>query len=266
MPKLILALIFTVTLAAFGALADDDPRIANSKCPHGGKHADVRLPDMKLWDAVLKAHVKKGIVDYRAIEKDKRFAQFLNQWDCVNLPAVERLKPNERAAFWGNIYNAIVVANVLKHYPISTTDQVENFYALRVAHLGGHLASSNECYEKAVQHPDPRAAFTLCLGLMGSPPLRSEAYTSARYEEQMEDQARNFVRNPKNFRIERRGNYMVISEIFRMNQMRIGKKHKTIFAFIAQYLASEEDAKMVTSGRLTYRFEMDSDLNGEGAY
>src|SRR6185295_18222238 len=65
----------------------------------------------KLFDEVLREHVKDGTVDYPAIAKDSRFPAYIAQLDHVDPNAFSTKE--ERLAFWINAYNAFAIQGIL---------------------------------------------------------------------------------------------------------------------------------------------------------
>ena len=68
--------------------------------------------DHSAFDALLKAHVSNGLVDYAAFEKSSEFQAYLDKlaaFDPSSLPKSEAL------AFWINAYNAYTIRLINKH-------------------------------------------------------------------------------------------------------------------------------------------------------
>jgi hypothetical protein len=167
---------------------------------------------------------------------------------------------------WLNIYNAHVVAHILKHYPVSSVERVPDFYKRRVARIGGRYASAQHLANDARQLEDARVGFALCRGTLGGPALREEAYTAERLDAQLEDQAKRFFADRNKFQLDKRGKFMRLSKVFRWEQPHIVRIEGSILKFLARYVPPE-DAELVQSGTLSIRFSRyDTDLNGETLY
>lgn len=65
----------------------------------------------------------------------------------------------------------------------------------------------------------------------GCPPLRSEAYTGARLNEQLDDQSRTYLAGPAGLRVERAKGEAHISAIFKW----YGKDFPSVPAFIGKH-------------------------------
>jgi hypothetical protein len=243
-----------------------DERLVNPICPKA-KRDSLATPDMTLWDKVVKAHVRRGIVDYRAIAGDANFKKFLASWDCINLSAARELGKKERAAMWLNIYSAHVVAHILKHYPVSSIERIPDFYKQRVARIGGEYTSARHLADQVRSIlRDARVGFVLCRGTLGGPTLREEAYTAERLDAQLEDQTKRFFADRNKFQLDKRGKFMRLSKIIQWEQRHILNVEDSILKFLARYVPPE-DAELVQSGTLSIRFpRYDTDLNGETLY
>jgi hypothetical protein len=242
-----------------------DERLINPVCPQARRNSLV-VPDMTLWDKVVKAHVRRGIVNYRAMAGDANFKKFLASWDCINLSAARELGGKERAAVWLNIYNAHIVAHILKHYPVSSVERIPNFYKQRVARIGGLYFSAQHLANEARRLKDARVGFALCRGTLSGPTLREEAYAAERLDAQLEDQTRRFFADRNKFQLDKRGKFMRLSKIFRRERQHIVRIEGAFLKFLARYVPPE-DAELVQSGTLSIRFPVyDTDLNGETLY
>jgi hypothetical protein len=174
-------------------------------------------PEHSLFDAVLKAHVAEGLVDYPAVGRDPRFAKYLGQLSATD-PAGIR-DSSDRLAFWINAYNAFTIRLVLDHRPQKTIrdlqiDGKEPWDAVWIP-LGGRRFSLNQIEHDIIRREwkDPRIHFALVRAAMGSPPLRSEAYVGARVEAQMADNSRVFFADTRKNRFDRARNALYVSEL-----------------------------------------------------
>ncbi|MBI2818390.1 MAG: DUF547 domain-containing protein [Acidobacteria bacterium] len=64
------------------------------------------------------------------------------------------------------------------------------------------------------QFREPRIHVALVCAAMGYPPLRNEPFEGAKLEEQLADQTRRFLANPRKFRIDRSQRRVYLSAIF----------------------------------------------------
>ena len=104
---------------------------------------------------------------------------------------------------------AIMVLNAPTEQPfVWNTDSLDLF--------GGRITLDhleNEILRK--EFKEPRIHFALCKAAKGSPPLRSEAFTSDRLDEQLRDQTRQFLNlSPDQNRYDQSSNTLFLSPIF----------------------------------------------------
>jgi Protein of unknown function, DUF547 len=161
--------------------------------------------DHSLFDALLRKHVAAGLVDYNAFKKSREFPAYL---EPASLSAPERL------AFWINTYNAYTIQAILLHGERGSIRNIsESGFAIggggpwreKLVRAGGQVYHLDNVEHDIIrkQFAEPRIHFALVCAALGCPPLRSEAYTGARLEDQLADQARIFLReSPAKNRVE----------------------------------------------------------------
>ena len=159
--------------------------------------------DHGAWDALLRAHVQDGLVDYDAFAKAPTFRAYLAQLGRANLTGFSE---RERLAFWLNTYNAYTVALIVNHgerESIRNIDKTLGFLQLkgpwneRLVVAAGKQYTLDDVAHRILRNEfhEPRVHFAMVPAAYGGPPLRSEAYTGARLEDQLEDQGRRFLRD-----------------------------------------------------------------------
>ena len=156
--------------------------------------------DHSAFDALLRAHVEDGRVDYDGFASAPSFAAYLDSLDRTD-PA--RLDDRERLAYWINVYNAYTIALINRH---RERDSIRNInrtidptgkgpWHEKLVRAGGqsyHLdAVEHDIIRR--QWKEPRVHFALVCAAVGCPPLRGEAYSGAKLETQLADQARRFL-------------------------------------------------------------------------
>jgi hypothetical protein len=125
-----------------------------------------------------------------------------------------------RLAYWINAYNALTLAGILDRYPLrSIKDYMPPKTLFRFWH-DLRLEISDEKYSlNNIEHDilrkmdEPRIHFALVCASRGCPPLRREAYTAAKLEDQLADNARRFFANPINFHAEEAEHAIAVSEL-----------------------------------------------------
>ncbi len=202
--------------------------------------------DHRPFDRLLRAHVANGLVDYDAFEAAPDFAGYLRSlaaFDPATLPTAEGL------AFWINAYNAYTIELINAHAERESIRNINrDFFVIRgygpwqekLAVVGG-TAYGLDHLEQDIIRPEfrePRIHFALVCAAMGCPPLRSEAYTGAQLEEQLEDQARVFLRlSPGKNRVDVANRAVYVSQVFRFRDYEkdFGGSKQGVARFIARY-------------------------------
>ncbi|WP_019947971.1 DUF547 domain-containing protein [Hymenobacter aerophilus] len=158
------------------------------------------------WDELLQRHVTPdGRLDYEGLLADEdQLLGYLQSLRKVR-PEAETWTPDQRQAFWLNIYNAAAANLVLENYPVASINDIrvkviggyESPWETTVVNVGGQNYSLNQIEEKLRQQfRDPRVHFALNYGAASAAPLLAEAYTGARLSRQLDQQARRFINDP----------------------------------------------------------------------
>ncbi len=159
--------------------------------------------DHAAFDALLRRHVSNGFVDYDAFARAPEFAAYLALLDRVRPDA---LSEDDRLAYWINVYNAYTIQLVVSHHE---TESIRNInrtlgvlrlkgpWSEPLVRAGGRRLTLDDVHHVMLRKAfsEPRLHFALACGAIGCAPLRSEAYTGAKLVEQLDDQARTFLRN-----------------------------------------------------------------------
>lgn len=210
-------------------------------------------PDYSLFTQVLRDHVKDGVVNYKELKNDQRFAEFI--------AILEKTDPNtisgkNRLAFWINVYNAFVLKVVCDKYPINSI-MSKTAYALgksnfqkRLVTINGVQYSLNDV-ENDIIRPfgDPRIHFAINCAAKSCPPLRSEAFEPSRLNEQLEEQTRNFINNLANNSFDFGKSEIIISKIFDWFEEDFKKYDAGVPAFISRYLPPEQGKQLLANAK-----------------
>jgi len=241
-------------------------------------------------DRLLDLYVRDGYVYYNALKADRgsldRYVAALGAVPAEELSGTSR---ERQLAFWINAYNALVLQEVARHYPIkgsapqfprNSIRQIPGVFD-RTPHRVAGRSITLDAIEKSVLPGlrDPRAYLALGRGAVGSGRLRSEAYDGDRLEEQLRLLARETVSRPELFRIDRLGNQVQLSPIFGWHEAEFvaadpgaparfeGRSaiERAVLGFVEPYLLPAERAYL-QGNRFEVRYlEFDWALNDLGA-
>jgi hypothetical protein len=183
------------------------------------------------YAAALKAFVNdQGMVNYRGLKASPQqlnaFVAALGQVD----PQVYRgWGDKEKIAFWINAYNALTLKAIIDHYPIQSSffgsfayprnsiRQIPGVWdKLRFRVMGREMTLDEiEHATLRKEFNEPRIHLALVCAAMGCPPLRNEPYIGKKLDQQLDDQARHFLANPRKFAINRDQSKVYLSPIFK---------------------------------------------------
>jgi len=162
------------------------------------------------WDDLLSTYVKQnGDVDYASWAKDRESLEaYLNLLQDHG-PSHTWTRA-EQMAYWINAYNAFTIEIILRHYPLSSIKDIGGNYTfvnsvwdLKFFKIAGQEMDLNTIEHRILRQEfgDPRIHFAINCASFSCPRLRNEAYTPERLEDQLEDQARYLINNPRKNRI-----------------------------------------------------------------
>lgn len=153
--------------------------------------------DHSTFDAIAKTYVSDGgWVDYAALHANGRdeLKKYIDQVAGTDFDALGR---DERLALLINAYNAFTLELILEHWNEGDLESIKDIPASKRWEdvrwkVGDHTWSLNQIEHEQVRPKfrEPRIHWALVCAAVGCPPLRTEAYTGARIDEQLEDQAR----------------------------------------------------------------------------
>jgi hypothetical protein len=187
--------------------------------PAAQERAEARR---KTFDELLDTNVRDGWVYYRALKGER--ARLDAYVTSLAAATVESLPRNDQVAFWLNAYNAIVLQTVVDHYPIAqrtreypprSIRQVPGAFE-RIQHRVGGKSVTLDQIEQTILPPfgDPRVFLALGRGAVGSPRLRSEAFTGADLERQLAEAAGECATRSQCVQIQPAENVMRVSSVF----------------------------------------------------
>lgn len=214
--------------------------------------------DHSAFDALLRAHVANGLVDYDAFRGAAAFGQYLTSLERASLSGAD---DDERLAFWINVYNAYTIQLIVKHNEresIRNIDRTLGFLRLKgpwsepIVRAAGRTLSLDEVEHRIIRKEfhDARIHFALVSAAKGSPPLRPEAYTGAALDQQLFDQGTRFLKDTTRNQIETR--LPRLSPIFTYYRTDFGNSRSDLGAFLAPWFEGETK-KRLESGRFGMR-------------
>lgn len=239
---------------------------------------------------VLKTYVDdRGMVNYKGLKADReKLDAFVRAMEQLDPAVYGRWSEKHKIAFWINAYNALILKTIIDNYPITPSFfKLAVFPRHSIWHISGvwddikHPIMGRPMSLNAIEHEtlrkdfnEPRLHASIVCAAMSCPPLRDEPFTGKRLEAQLEDQARRFVANPQNFRIDRTRRRVELSSIFRWfgedfvatygTDERFnghGEAVRAVLSFVSRHLGAEDRRYLDTQQYSTHYTDYDWSLN-----
>ena len=176
-------------------------------------------PDYSAWSTLLRKYYDPAHgMDYAGLKaRDAATLQALRQQlGRVNVAA---LTPKQQLAYWINVYNVNVVATIVEKYPVESIRDISTDLVIRLnvfkkerVPFGGELLSLDDVENKKIREAfkDPRIHFAINCAARSCPPIRTEAFTGAKVDAQLDDQVRRFLAGPLGARFGRKGDELIV--------------------------------------------------------
>ncbi len=223
------------------------------------------------FDALLRAHVVDGAVNYDAFKSDPGFAAYLATLDRVQTAT---LSEPEQLAFWINVYNAYTIQLIVSKNERESIRDINKSFGLlklkgpwseKIVKAAGRSLTLDEVEQDIIrpQFNEPRIHFALVCAAIGCPPLRSEAFTAAKLESQLEDQGRIFIRqSPEKNRVDVASRTVFVSMVFTWYKEDFGGSDKSLGRYLAKWYPAGPERALLESGDFkVVRTEYDWTLN-----
>jgi hypothetical protein len=226
-----------------------DPNVADSNKPtvsaagDNTEPNDIRNSFNAKFEPILNIYVGlDGKVDYTKLRRMRLiFAPLLQDIDGLSAKEYDSWSANEKIAFWINTYNLCTLKVVADNYPVKASPYKMLFYpASSIMHIDrawtdykfsvmGVSYSLTEIEQRILlnQFDEPRIAFALSYASQWSPRLRNKPYYGTRLDRQLDEQTREFIASEKGFRIDKNGDTVYLSIVFKETRFQPGfvEKH-----------------------------------------
>ena len=176
-----------------------------------------------VFDQILDQYVRDGFVYYAALRAERRGLDRHVAALAERPAGFDAWSEARRLAYWLNGYNALVLRTVIDHYPIRGTlaefpehsvMQIPGVFSGREHRVAGRRLTLQAIEDELVAaFGDPRAHLALGRGAVGSPRLRSEAFSGDRLEAQLQAVVADFATTPHHVTLDRAGDEVVVSAV-----------------------------------------------------
>lgn len=160
--------------------------------------------DWSLYASLLHNYVSRGtkdgiavnLVDYAGLKSDPMFSQLsgeVRDYDPALLAT-----PKQREAFYINVYNILSIEEVIDHWPVKSIKDIGNplqdaWDEILLQNMDGRFSLKSLREKVLMPMGDLRVLFAIDCNSVSGPNLRGKPYTAARLDEQLDDQARQFL-------------------------------------------------------------------------
>lgn len=176
------------------------------------------------WDALLKKHVdRNGFVNYEgflqdSVELDRYLTQLQNY-----PPDKQTWTDEEQLAYWINAYNAFTIKLIIDHYPVESIKDigsgiqipfVNSPWDIKFIEIGGEKLDLNNIEHSILrkEFDEPRIHFAVNCASFSCPKLLDEAFVASKLNDQLDQQAHEFINDPERNKIDR--DQVQVSKIF----------------------------------------------------
>jgi len=227
------------------------------------------------FDRVLQRFVDSdGRVDYSALHREDTDLQaYYAQVAAYSPDSHPALFPtaSHRLAYWINAYNAAVLVNVLRHYPIAGVTEIKapfpfffmpdrsGFFYFHRLLFGGRALTLYTLEHKLIRprFADPRLHFALNCASTGCPRLPRNAFSANDLDEELERETRHFLSEERNFRIDAPGRAVYLSALFDWyaeDFLAALPPGATVLDYVGPYLADEPQAQLRRANGYALRY------------
>ena len=231
----------------------------------------------------------RGLVNYRSLKANSGdLDAFAASLSLVKPGEFDSWSGQQKIAFWINAYNALTLQAIMRNYPIKSSlvrsvvypknsiRQIPGVWDQLRFVVAGREMTLNEIEHGTLRAKfnEPRIHVALVCAAMSCPLLRSEPYIAENLDQQLDDQARTFLRSSHSLRINRSEATVYLSPIFKWfgedfiktygtSDKFVGKSdsERAVLNFISRHV-SEADREFLLHARYKIEFlDYDWSLN-----
>ncbi len=207
------------------------------------------------WSRILSRQVTNGLVRYADVHAaPAELNQYLDGLARVSEDQFKAWQRPDQLAFLINLYNAATVQLIVDHYPVPSIRKIGTVrkgpWKQEIVRLWGKVITLDALEHEIIRprYQEPRVHFALVCAAMGCPPLRGEAFVGTRLNEQLDDQARQFLASPLKNRIDTKERTVYLSPIFKWYAGDFEARSGSVLTAIRPLWPSADTAALEMSG------------------
>ncbi|MBW2622630.1 MAG: DUF547 domain-containing protein [Deltaproteobacteria bacterium] len=203
-------------------------------------------------------NLERGLVNYAALKSSPEWDRYLDlTTELQSFDPDSLATPEERLAFWINLYNVIVIHGIIELDISASVNKFPNFFRRVGYEIGGNIFTPDDmehgilrANRRSPYHVrprfgpgdgrrrlslkivDPRVQFALVCGSRSCAPIRH--YEASAIDDQLDEASRNFL-NSSEVLVVPEKNKIFLSQIFKWYKRDFGGR-RGIFQFLLRYL------------------------------
>jgi hypothetical protein len=262
LPRSLTTLLVVLTFALVAG-----PALAEPEAPEEPEDIEAEEADVlryEVYEELLQKYVDdRGRVDYAAWHASRLDSSLLNAFvGAIGTADPTGKSRDAQLAFYLNAYNALVIHDVLRRWPMTTVMDEEDFFDGRKHQVAGRSMTLDELEHTEVIRPrfqEPRIHFVLVCAAIDCPRLRTTALTAANLEAELQAATREYI--PSVTR--QTGDSTVeTSKLFKWFAEDFEAHSGTVAAYLARYVTGDLRALLGQDGTTIEFAEYDWALNG----
>lgn len=218
---------------------------ANRQIPNAEELAKASTEfDHARFDGLLRKHVSGGRVDYASLKSD---APILDAYiTALGAADLGQLGRDEHLALLINAYNAFTLRLILDYYPIESIKDIPaaKRWKDKRWEVAGHTWSLDQIEHEQIRprFGEPRIHFALVCAAIDCPPLRAEAYTGERLEEQLADQTEYVHTHDGWFQFDKGDNVVRLTKLYDWYGDDFKQAAGSVLAYVGKHVSAVRKA------------------------
>jgi Protein of unknown function, DUF547 len=210
------------------------------------------------FDKILRENVRDGQVNYPGIQSNPAFKAYVDQ---LAAPATLSSK-NDKLLYYMNAYNALAIQGIIDGFSPSGFFSRQRFFKSKEWKLAGDSITLHNLEHKLLRPlGDARIHFSIVCASRSCPKVRGEAYSAAKLETQLDDNARAFINDSSRNRFNKDKKSAELSEIFKWFAEDFIANAGSVQKYIAKYVNDPQVAKALAAeqykiGYLDYNWNL----------
>lgn len=187
------------------------------------------------FDDFISSEVVFGLVNYGKIKESPGQLDELLLKIAAHTPADSSV--DYQTAFYINVYNILVIKQVVDNYPINSPMDVEGFFKEKKFRVAGELLTLDQIeFEKLIEPTkDPRIHFALGCGARSCPYLFNNAFYPDQLQDQLAFRASDIIERPNYVFMENAKKTVTLNKIFDWYGDQFKEVDGTLIKYINRY-------------------------------